>query len=78
MAEKKLFICERESGTLGYDNKYDSFVLIATDEQEARALAQKAADEGEFHSAGEFLRGKCTEVTDWKTSRVLLGSFNMG
>lgn len=76
MAKKKLFICER-NGEHGYD-EYDTFIVIARDEREARALAQEAANEGEYFAKGEFLRGKCSEVVDWQASRVLLGSFNAG
>jgi hypothetical protein len=72
----KIYICERD-GEVGYD-EYNSFVVIAANEWEARALAQQEANESEWHPNGEFIRGKCTEVTDFETARVLLGSFNAG
>jgi hypothetical protein len=75
--KKNLYIVHRKSA-VGYD-EFDSFVVIAPSEDEAKNLAQSYADENEGRWAkGEFSGGRAELITDFSESRVLHSSFNAG
>lgn len=72
----KLYRVTRK-GEVGWD-EYDSFIVLAENEDEARRLAQTAAEEGEWQPpANAFTKGKCDEV-NLNEAGVVLGSFNAG
>lgn len=62
-----------------YD-EFDSFIVVALDEEEAKKLAQEAADEVEYSHSDKraFLDGTAEVEPVGGKSRVLLGSFNAG
>ena len=74
----KLWILSR-TDSVDYD-EYDSFVILAKDEAEARQLAEAAGSP--YRKAGIWLNSdKCTceQLTrKGKKAEVILGSFNAG
>ena len=73
----KLWLLERDAGLIGYD-EYDSFVVRAETESQARGFARKrGADEGGDTWLDHNLVS-CVPLQQGGDIGIILGSFNAG
>jgi hypothetical protein len=72
----KLFLLKRDGSDIGYD-QYDSFVIIAKNEEEARNIADNSCgDEGRIWNNKDLV--SCDIILPKGSSGIISSSFNAG